>query len=76
MIQKISGEVGQSFIKFLERHCTKNEVFRKGLTFTEEKLNGKLHFLCSEATRVIKQISIKRGMYVHSNPSHVCTSIM
>ena len=36
-------------------HCTKNDVFHVVLqqtadlvTFTEEILNGKLHFLCSE----------------------------
>ena len=32
-------------------HCTKNEVFQETadlVTFTEEILNGKLHFLCSD----------------------------
>ena len=28
-------------------HCTKNEVFHL-VTFTEEILNGKLHFFCSD----------------------------
>ena len=31
-------------------HCTKNEVFQETadlVTFAEEILNGKLHFLCS-----------------------------
>ena len=38
----------------MPEHCTKNEVFDQGfpnpadmVTFTEEVLNGELHFLCS-----------------------------
>ena len=33
-------------------HCTKNEVFQETadlVTFTEEILNGKIHFLCSDS---------------------------
>ena len=35
-------------------HCTKNEVFQKTadlVTFTEEILNGKRYFLCSDNSK-------------------------
>ena len=39
----------QTNYPFIETHCTKNEVLPADLvTFTEEILNGKLHFLCSD----------------------------
>ena len=39
-------------------HCTKNEQETADLvTFTEEILNGRLHFLCSDSTLVVLEIS-------------------
>ena len=45
----------------LSVQCTKNEVFIKDLvTFTEEILNGKLHFLCRGNIGIYKIKVIKR----------------
>ena len=58
-------------------HCTKNEVFHKGVlqymwpnpqetadlvTFTGEILNGKLHFLCSDSLSYLK-LSISKLIF-------------
>ena len=45
-------------------HCTKHEFFHYLVTFTEEILNGKLHFLCSD----VYPISCHWSLYIpHEN---------
>ena len=74
-----------------QKHCTKNEIFHWGflqwmwpnpqeitdlVTFTEEILNGKLHFLCSKPWSKLKKINpIKLDVFwIQWKPGKKCVS--
>ena len=58
-------------------HCTKNEVFHYSIkdidlvTFTEEILNGKLHFACSVIEMQLNSVSSKSNKILAGKISRI-----